>query len=117
MPPAPKVSNHQPLTLSAGPIAIDRLARTVTVAGEPVHLAPTDYRLLEFLLLNRGRVVPIVEIALALGTAFTNQATNDHNFGTTRVAIHRLRKRLGPAAELVRTVPGDGFALFEEVPA
>jgi len=46
MPPAPKVSNHQPLTLSAGPIAIDRLARTVTVAGEPVHLAPTDYRLL-----------------------------------------------------------------------
>ena len=46
MPPAPKVSNHQPLTLSAGPIAIDRLARAVTVAGEPVHLAPTDYRLL-----------------------------------------------------------------------
>lgn len=111
MPPAPKVSNHQPLTLSAGPIAIDRLARTVTVAGKPVHLAPTDYRLLELLALSAPRVLSPQEIGGALWP-------HRPLLANVRVSIYRLRAALGPVgAQVTSGTTAVGYVLLEEVPA
>jgi two-component system KDP operon response regulator KdpE len=40
-----------------GDVAVDMRERQVTKGGEPVHLTPTEYRLLTALLNNAGRVV------------------------------------------------------------
>ena len=40
-----------------GEVRIDRTARLVTRAGVPVHLTPTEYRLLTILVMNAGRAV------------------------------------------------------------
>jgi two-component system, OmpR family, KDP operon response regulator KdpE len=43
--------------VSFGDIEIDFSLRTITRAGEPVHLTPTEYRLLTVLVTNAGRVL------------------------------------------------------------
>jgi two-component system KDP operon response regulator KdpE len=40
-----------------GDVQVDLKARLVTRAGQPVHLTPTEYRLLGVLVANAGRVV------------------------------------------------------------
>ena len=42
---------------SYGDLTVDLEAHQVTVAGRPVELSPTEFRLLAFLIQNRGRVV------------------------------------------------------------
>src|SRR5947209_4640629 len=53
---------HQPLAyadamIRFGVVALDQQARIVTKAQQPVHLTPTEYRLLTVLVANAGRVV------------------------------------------------------------
>lgn len=103
MPQARKASNNSPLSLIAGRVEIDRLAHTVTVDGEPAHLSPTVYRLLELLALHKGSQVSVMQIAEALG--------NGTDVSTIRVLVNRLRKNLGPAADTVRVVRGEGYIL------
>ena len=43
--------------LQVGDVVLDDDAHEVRVAGEPVHLTPTEYKLLRLLLSNVGRVV------------------------------------------------------------
>ncbi|KAF3997892.1 two-component system response regulator KdpE [Glaciimonas immobilis] len=40
-----------------GDVTLDQQARLITKAGQPVHLTPTEYRLLTVLVTNAGRVV------------------------------------------------------------
>ncbi len=40
-----------------GDVSVDLQARTITKAGQPVHLTPLEYRLLGVLIANAGRVV------------------------------------------------------------
>ncbi|RYF26020.1 MAG: two-component system response regulator KdpE [Comamonadaceae bacterium] len=40
-----------------GPVEVDRAARTVVRAGQPVHLTPIEYRMLLVLVGNAGRVL------------------------------------------------------------
>jgi two-component system phosphate regulon response regulator PhoB len=51
----PQVSVSQE-RLSAGPIVLDRRVHCVSVKDKNVELAPTEFRLLAFLLENQGRV-------------------------------------------------------------
>lgn len=44
-------------TVQFGDVIIDLEARLVTKANQPVHLTPTEYRLLALLAMNAGRVV------------------------------------------------------------
>jgi two-component system KDP operon response regulator KdpE len=43
--------------LQVGDLRIDLAARTVTLAGEPVHLTPLEYKLLVLLMRNAGKVL------------------------------------------------------------
>jgi two-component system KDP operon response regulator KdpE len=43
--------------LQAGDLRIDLAARAVTLAGEPVHLTPLEYKLLVLLMRNAGKVL------------------------------------------------------------
>ena len=91
-------------------LAMDLVAHRVTRGGRPVHLGPTEFRLLRFLLQHPGRV-------------FSREQLLDQVWGhdvyveprTVDVHIRRLRKAIndGAGSDLVRTVRSAGYALEE----
>ena len=101
------VANHAPLVLSCGPVVLDRLARTVTVAGKPAHLSPLVFRLLEILLLSPDRVWPRDELRAALWAEKDLEVT----IGMVDVTMCYLRASLGDAREIIETVRGQGYRI------
>lgn len=91
-------------------LVLDRAEHRVTRSGRDVHLGPTEYRLLDFLMQRPGRV-------------FTRERLLDAVWGpntyvevrTVDVHVGRLRKALKRpgAKDLIRTVRSAGYALDE----
>jgi two-component system, OmpR family, phosphate regulon response regulator PhoB len=89
-------------------LAMDLVAHRVTRDGKPIHLGPTEFRLLRFLMQHPGRV-------------FSREQLLDQVWGhdvyvevrTVDVHIRRLRKALNAdkTADLIRTVRAAGYAL------
>ena len=89
-------------------LSMDLATHRVRRGQKDVHLGPTEFRLLRFLLENQGRV-------------FSREQLLDHVWGrdiyveprTVDVHIRRLRKAINidEAADLVRTVRSAGYAL------
>ncbi len=92
--------------LRIGPIAIDRAALTVTVAGRPVDLTRIEYRLLLVLAERRGRVQTRPHL---LETVW--EAQSDIQTRTVDMHVQRLRAKLGEAGALIETVRGFGYRL------
>lgn len=99
------------LTLRAGPIVVDRLARTITVGGARVTVGPRHYRLLEMLLLHKGQTVSAEAIHAELW-----EVGEEPPASMLGVCIHRLRRSLGPAGAMIRVVRGVGYTLAEDPP-
>ena len=97
-------------TLTALDITLDREAHRVMRAGREVKLGPTEYRLLEVLLENAGRVLSRSQL---LDHVWGNTAEIDDR--TIDVHIGRLRKTLmrGSENDPIRTVRGAGYSLSE----
>lgn len=92
--------------LQAMDIELDRAAHRVTRGGREVHLGPTEYRLLEFLMQSPGRVLSRTQLLDGVWgrDAFVDERTVD-------VHIGRLRKALmsGKETDPIRTVRGAGY--------
>ena len=92
--------------LRAGGIEADLIRRTVHVDGEPVKLLHMEFRLLEFLMRHRGRVVSRQIIFEQVWGYHFDPGANLIN-----VHIARLRKKLErpdqPSA--IATVKGEGY--------
>lgn len=98
--------------LAAGDLALDRLARTVTLRGETVDLTPREFELLEFLMRRAGRVVARDELAREVWKE-TARATPLDNVIDVHVA--RLRRKVdGGRVRHIQTVRGVGFVLRAE---
>ena len=96
--------------LKAGDIDLDRETRRVRRAGRDIHLGPTEFRLLEFLLEKPGRVFSRAQLLdFVWGTA----AEIDER--TVDVHVGRLRKALvrGREEDPIRTVRGAGYSFDE----
>lgn len=95
--------------LIVGDIAMDRAAHRVKRAGQEVHLGPTEFRLLEHLMRNPGRVFSREQLLDAVwGSDVYVEAR------TVDVHIGRLRKALsvhGGAPDPIRTVRSAGYAM------
>ena len=94
--------------LKAGPLAIDPAKHEVTVDGEAVKLTLTEFKLLSALVSARGRVLTrdqLMDKAMGVDVAVTDRAIDVH--------VTAIRKKLGPAHWLVRTVRGVGYSLQE----
>ena len=94
--------------LVAGPLHLDPVTHRVTAADEPVHLGPTEFRLLRFLLARPERVHSRAQLL--------DQVWGDHVYieeRTIDVHIRRLRLALEPhgCADLIETVRGSGYRL------
>ena len=94
--------------LEAGALKLDPAAHRVTVDGQPVHLGPTEYRLLRFLLARPERVHSRAQL---LDQVWGDQVYIEER--TVDVHVRRLRLALEPfgQAGLIETVRGAGYRL------
>ncbi len=94
--------------LSAGSITMDRTAHRVTRDSREITLGPTEYRLLEVLMENTGRVLSRSQL---LDRVWGSAVEIDDR--TIDVHIGRLRKALvrGSEVDPIRTVRGVGYAM------
>jgi two-component system response regulator PhoP len=101
--------------LRCGPLAVDLSAQRVTVHGRDVELTSYEYRLLEYLVRHRPKVVSKSELADYL---YAHDEERDSN--VLEVLVGRLRKKLDPDGVLlpVETLRGRGyrFAVPEDAP-
>jgi two-component system copper resistance phosphate regulon response regulator CusR len=102
-PPSPQI-------LGVADIAINTASHAVTRAGKPVILTAKEYALLEFLVLNRDRVVGREEIAEHVWDESFDPLTN-----VIDVYVKRLRAKLeSPGRRLIHTRRGEGYILRAE---
>jgi len=95
--------------LQVGPLLLNRDEHSATMDGQPIALTVTEFRLLQYLMQNAGRVVPPSDLSKHVW-GYDGAGTNE----TARVAVHRLRRKLeagGERARLLHTVPGVGIML------
>jgi two-component system OmpR family response regulator len=92
--------------LQAASITLDRIRRTVIVDSKPVMLRPTEFRLLEFLMLNQNCVMTRRIILETVWQRKFNSVTN-----VIEVHIKELRKKIEDPAgtRFIRTVRGAGY--------
>jgi two-component system phosphate regulon response regulator PhoB len=96
--------------LAYADLVMDRGRHRVTRDGKELHLGPTEYRLLEFLLQRPGRVFSRERLLDAVwGSDIHVEAR------TVDVHIGRLRKAITPQGtnDLIRTVRSAGYSLDE----
>ena len=98
-----------PAVFEAGVLKVDLARRSVTVAGEDVHLTPTEYKLLAVLVRHSGKVLTHRQLLL--------EVWGSHNATQTqalRVYVTQLRHKIeqDPARPRVLiTEPGVGYRL------
>ena len=97
--------------LSWRDLLLDQDAHRVSRAGRPLHLGPTEYRLLEFLMQHPGRVFGREQVLDAVWGRDIHVELR-----TVDVHIRRLRQAVnGPGEEdVIRTVRSAGYALDSE---
>jgi two-component system phosphate regulon response regulator PhoB len=93
--------------LKAGDIELDRIAHRVTRGSREVHLGPTEFRLLEFLMESPGRVLSRWQLLDGVWghDSFVDERTVDVHIGRLRKALIR-----GKECDPIRTVRGAGYA-------
>lgn len=96
--------------LKAGDLEIDRETKRVRRNGTALHLGPTEFRLLEFLMSHPGRV--FTRDALLNGVWGNDVYIDDR---TVDVHVGRLRRALNIAGtrDPIRTVRGSGYSFDE----
>jgi two-component system, OmpR family, phosphate regulon response regulator PhoB len=92
--------------LQLGNLSLDPLSFTVRVGADKVELRQAEYRLLKFLLTNPGQVFTRAQL---LDQVWEADGTLD--LRTVDVHVLRLRKALGQASSLVKTVRSAGYML------
>ena len=94
--------------IAHGDLLIDRVAHRVKRAGREVHLGPTEFRLLDYLMQHPGRVFSREQLLDAVwGSDVYVEAR------TVDVHVGRLRKALNAATDSdpIRTVRSAGYSL------
>jgi len=101
---------HIATLLRAGDIELDRETHRVRRAGHEIHLGPTEFRLLEFLMQSPGRVFSREHLLNAVWghDVYIDERTVDVHVGRLRKAIN-LPKMPDP----IRTVRGAGYSFDE----
>jgi DNA-binding response OmpR family regulator len=94
-------------SLRAGALEMDLLRHTARLDGAPLELTPTEFRLLETLARQPGRVFTRAGLVEQVwGYTF------DGNVSIVETYVSYLRAKLrGPGAPRIRTVRGVGYAL------
>ena len=92
--------------IKIGAIWMDTRSQEVEVNGNNLDLTAFEYKLLHYLMLNRGKVVSKMELTEHL---YDEDADRDSN--VIEVFVGRLRKKLDPEGDLnpIETLRGRGY--------
>ncbi|CAM3823010.1 response regulator transcription factor [Nocardioides zeicaulis] len=109
---AAALAHERPAVIDVGDLRVDPGARRTTVAGEPVHLTPTEFDLLLCLAREPGQVLSrerllreVWDWGDAWGTPSAGRTVDSH--------VKALRSKVG--AGRIRTVHGVGYALEDQL--
>ena len=102
------VSAHAATRATVGRITIDRDAHEVRVKGRRVDATAVEYKLLNALSRQPGRVFSREELLDAVWGAET-----EIEIRTVDTHLRRLREKLGSAAEQLQTVRGFGYRISD----
>lgn len=108
-------SQAGPSLLKSGDLEVDFLSRQVTLLDKDIHLTPKEFRLLEILIRQPGRVfsrLDLLEDAFGYDYAGLERTVDVH--------IMNLRKKIEPDPEYpryVQTVYGIGYRFAEPIDA
>jgi two-component system KDP operon response regulator KdpE len=94
-------------TIVVGDLELDAVAHSVTVAGKPVHLTPTEFSLLRTLVRNRGR---LMTHSLLLREVWG--PVHEEDTPLLRSHVANLRRKIEPEPcnpRYVTTMPGIGY--------
>lgn len=94
-------------TLTVGSITLDQIARTVLLDDKRVDLSPTEFALLEHLMLGKGRTVSRASI---MQKVWKQDLYDDK---VIDVYVSGLRKKLGVSGKLILTDRGVGYRIQE----
>jgi len=105
------------ISLTVGSIHLDRGKRLVAVRGNVVELTAKEYSLLEYLLLNRGRIVTRQEIAEHVWDERFDPFSN-----LIEVYVGRLRQKIdapspGRQSSFLKTRRGEGYFVEDVAPS
>jgi two-component system OmpR family response regulator len=99
-----RASGNASSELTAGGVRLDTRSGRVTLDGEPVKLTAQEFKLLSYLMHNKGKMVSRTEL---IEHIYDQDFDRDSN--TIEVFITRIRKKLG--ADLISTTRGLGYSL------
>jgi two-component system response regulator PhoP len=101
-------------SIQSGPVLIDTTAQTVQVEDRELELTAYEYKVLEYLMLNAGKVVSKTEL-----TEHIYDQDFDRDSNVIEVFIGRLRKKLDPENMFkpIETLRGRGYRWTLEPPA
>lgn len=100
--------------LSSGTIMLDRITRRASRGERDLDLSPTEFRLLEHLMQNPGRVYSREQLLNAIWghDIYVDERTVDVHVGRLRKILNR-----GNTKDPIRTVRGTGYAFNERFEA
>jgi len=96
--------------LKAGDISLDRETKRVHRGTREIHLGPTEFRLLEFLMQSPGRVYSREQLLDGVWgrDIYIDERTVDVHVGRLRKAVNN-----GRMPDVIRTIRGVGYAIRE----
>ena len=103
-----RAAGHASSRIAFGKYQLDMRTLQVTAEGSPVDLTPQEFKLIAYLVHNRGRVVSQLEITEHI---YSQDYERDSN--AVEVLVGRVRKRLGK--DVIKTRRGFGYTLGEEL--
>ncbi len=104
-----KMPEHAELAIRAGPLTLDPVSCRVSIDDEPVEIGHAEFKLLRFLIAHPERVFTRGQL---LDKVWGDHAVLEER--TVDVHILRLRKALGRADFLIKTVRSVGYMLSEK---
>ncbi len=107
-------SGHTPMTekkIVVGDLVMETQGKLVTREGKRIDLTAREFALLEYLMVNKGRVVSRIDIAERVWDLDFDTSTN-----VIDVYINYLRKKIdkGHKVKLLHTVVGMGYTMHED---
>ncbi len=102
--------NQSPNVISCNDLILDLDQHTVTLADKPVDLSPREFKLLNYMMQNKNKVVPRTSILNVVWGIDHNNLTNvvDVYISYLRNKIDKDRKN-----KMIHTVKGVGYSLKE----
>jgi two-component system phosphate regulon response regulator PhoB len=104
-----KAPEHAELEMILGPLMVDPVSCRVSVEGDQIDIGHAEFKLLKFLIAHPERVFSRSQL---LDKVWGDHAVLEER--TVDVHVLRLRKALGKADFLVKTVRSVGYMLSEK---